>query len=204
MRRDDIITCPDCGLRQRLQSLPCGGTAECNRCHARIAKTHSDSLNRTAAFSLAALLLYVPANIYPIMRLDFYGIYKESTVWDGCVQLFKDGQVGIAIIVFLASLMVPLLKLLGLCFLVITTKLRSAWFRPGRARIHRFIKAIGPWAMLDVFLLALLVALVKLGRVATVTTGPGLPAFTAVVVLTLFASASFDPKQIWPERESQP
>jgi paraquat-inducible protein A len=203
VRRDDIITCPVCGLTQRVQPLPHGATAQCSRCNARIAKAHSDSLNRTAALTLAALLLYVPANIYPIMRLDFYGIYQESTVWDGCVELFKDGQAGIAIIVFLASLMVPLLKLLGLFFLVITTKLRSSWFRPGRARIHRFIKMIGPWAMLDVFLLALLVALVKLGRVATVTSGPGLPAFTAVVVLTLFASASFDPKQIWPEQESQ-
>lgn len=194
-----IITCPLCGLTQRLGALPPGGRAECAHCGAVIAKARSNSWHWTAALALAALLLYIPANIYPIMRLDFYGISQESTIWEGCVELFKDGQVPVAIIVFLASLVIPLLKLLGLFFLVVTTKRRSARFRPARIRIHKFIEVIGPWAMLDVLLLGILVALVKLGRIATVTPGPSLLPFTGVVVLTILASLSFDPKQIWAQ-----
>jgi len=101
----------------------------------------------------------------------------------------------IAVIVFLASILIPLLKLLGLFFLVATA--RSTRWRRERTRIYQVIDVIGPWAMLDVFLLAILVALVKLGELATVLPGPGLIAFTAVVVLTILASATFDPRLIW-------
>jgi paraquat-inducible protein A len=106
----------------------------------------------------------------------------------------------VAIIVFTASLLVPLLKLLGLFFLVTTAKLNSQRFGLLRTRIHKIIEVIGPWAMLDVFLLGILVSLVKLGRFATVTPGPGLLAFASVVVLTILAAASFEPRQIWGER----
>jgi paraquat-inducible protein A len=131
------------------------------------------------------------------MRMEFRGVYTESTVWDGCVNLFRDGQWFVALIVFLASLLVPVLKLLGLFFLIVTTRWKPQFARHTRARILRIIEVVGPWAMLDVFLLAILVALVKFGRIATVTAGPGLLAFASVVVLTLLASASFDGKQIW-------
>lgn len=198
-----VISCPSCGLLQRIAPLPPHAKAECPRCRYLVARSRGDTLGCTAALSLAALVLYVPANIYPIMRMDYFGIYRESTVWDGCVQLFQDGQLFVAIIVFLASLVVPLLKLLGLIFLVTLTQMRSPRFRPFRARVYRVIELIGPWAMLDVFLLALLVAAVKLGRIATVTPGPGIVAFTAVVVLTLFASASFDPREIWNASEKK-
>ena len=159
-----------------------------------------NSLHRTAAFSLAALILYVPANIYPILRMDYYGAYSESTVWDGCGRLFRDGMWPVAIIVFLASIIIPLFKLLGLFFLVVTAK--SMKRQKERTRVFRFIEVIGPWAMLDVYLLAVLVAVVKLEQLATILPGPGLLAFTAVVVLTILASACFDPRLIWdkPQR----
>jgi paraquat-inducible protein A len=131
------------------------------------------------------------------MRMDFHGVFTESTVWDGCVKLFQDRQWFVAIVVFLASLLVPLLKLLGLFFLVVATKWNLQSYRSVRVRVYKIIAVIGPWAMLDVFLLAILVALVKLGRIATVTPGPGLLAFALVVILTILASASFDPRQIW-------
>src|SRR5206468_9294052 len=114
-----------CGLVQRVEELPPGMAAQCCRCHSTILQRKPNSLNRTAALSLAALILYVPANIYPILRMDYYGAYSESTVWDGCVRLFQDGQWLVAIIVFLASILIPLFKLLGLFFLVTTTKLKS-------------------------------------------------------------------------------
>lgn len=133
--------------------------------------------------------------------MDFSGAYSESTVWDGCVKLYQDGQWPVATIVFLASILVPLLKLLGLFFLVFVTKFKSEYWRHERTWIFKTIDAIGPWAMLDVFLLAILVALVKLGSIATVLPGRGLVAFTAMVVFTILASASFDPTSIWDETD---
>jgi paraquat-inducible protein A len=194
-----MLACETCGLVQRIEELRPGTVAECCRCGSLITKRTVNSLSRTAAFSLAALIFYVPANIYPILRMEYYGAYSENTVWDGCVRLFQDGQWPVAVIVFLASIVIPLVKLLSLFLLVVTTKLKSTRLRRERTWIYKLIDVIGPWAMLDVFVLAVLVSLVKLQRIATVLPGPGLLAFTAVVVLTLLASASFDPKQIWEE-----
>ena len=155
------------------------------------------SLEMTAALSLAALILYVPANVYPILRMSMHGAYSESTVWDGVVSLFRHDQWLIATVVFLASILIPLCKLIGLFLLVAMAKLSSARWPQERTRLYRFIEVIGPWAMLDVLLLAVLVALVKLEKIATVLPGPGLVAFTVVVVLTILASLSFDPRLIW-------
>lgn len=191
------IACTTCGLVQRMQPLAPGTAAACDRCGSIISARGSGSLERTAALSLAALIFFVPANAYPILRMNFHGAYSESTVWDGCVKLFQQDQWLVAAIVFLASIAIPLAKLLGLFYLVVTAKLGSLRRRRERTWLHRFIEVIGPWAMLDVFLLAVLVALVKLDQIASVLPGPGLFAFTALVVLTILASAAFDPKLIW-------
>jgi paraquat-inducible protein A len=200
----EIICCKLCDLAHRVDELPPGAAAECSRCGSTLTKRKANSLRRTAALSLAALVLYVPANIYPILRMDYYGAYSETTVWDGCIKLFQDGQWLVALIVFLASIIIPLFKLLGLFYLTATTKLGSGRRRLERTWIYKFIEVIGPWAMLDVFLLAVLVSLVKLDQLASVYPGPGLLPFTAVVVLTILASASFDPKLIWDEPEQEP
>jgi len=196
---ETTIACGICGMVQRVGKCRPGTGVECLRCGSILDERKVDSLRRTAAFSLAAMVLYVPANIYPILRMEYYGVYSESTVWDGCVNLFRNGQWIVAVIVFLASLLIPLFKLLGLFFLVVTARVKSARQRRERTMIYRIIAVIGPWAMLDVFLLAVLVSLVKLDKIVTVLPGPGLLAFTAVVVLTILASASFDPKSIWEE-----
>ena len=174
-----------------------GTAAECARCGDVILQRRRGSLELTAALALAALILYVPANLYPILRMNLRGVYSESTVWDGVVSLAHANQWLVAAVVFLASMVIPVLKLAGLFFLVISSRLRLGRRLRGRTRIYKFIDRIGPWAMLDVFLLAVLVALVKLGTWATVLPGPGLIAFAAVVVLTMLASASFDPRLIW-------
>jgi paraquat-inducible protein A len=154
----EVILCRCCDLAVRADEVEPGTSLRCPRCGSKVSERKPNSLHRTAAFSLAALVLYVPANIYPILRMDFYGAYSESTVWDGCVRLFEDGMWFIALIVFLASIVIPLFKLLGLFFLV-TTASSTRWQRE-RTRIYKFIDIIGPWAMLDVFLLAVLVAIV--------------------------------------------
>jgi paraquat-inducible protein A len=197
----ELISCRVCGQPHAMEPLPEGTTAECSRCHSTLAHHTVGSLHRTAAFALAALILYIPANLFPILRFEIYGAVQDNTVWQGCVRLWQDGDVFVAIIVFLASMLIPLLKLLGLFFLVITTQLGYSRGLMFRTWITRFIETIGRWAMLDVFVLAVLVSLVKLKRLGTVIPGPGLFAFTAVVVLTLLASASFDPRLIWKEAE---
>jgi paraquat-inducible protein A len=201
MANESLVTCDTCGLLQAVEGLTPGMAAECIRCGSFVgARRSTASLEITAALSLAALVLYVPANIYPIMKMYLYGGYSESTVWDGVVLLMENQQWFVAVIVFLASIVIPLVKLAGLFGLCFTT--RMGWGRRLRSRtqLYKFIEAIGPWAMLDVFLLAVLVSVVKLNTWAMILPGPGLFAFTAVVVLTMLASASFDPKLIWERR----
>jgi paraquat-inducible protein A len=201
MAQESVVACDTCGLVQAVEPLRPGMVAECIRCGSFMAaRSSTRSLEVTAALSLAALILYVPANIYPIMKMYLYGGYSESTVWDGIVMLMRNDQWVVAVIVFLASMVIPVVKLAGLFSLVVTA--RMGWGRRLRSRtqLYKFIDAIGPWAMLDVFLLAVLVALVKLSSWAKILPGPGLLAFTAVVVLTMFASAAFDPKLIWERR----
>lgn len=197
----DLLSCPFCGLAHSVEPLAPGTVAKCRRCGSTIARHSAGSLHRTAALALAALILYVPANTFPILRMDFYGATSENTVWQGCVRLFQDGQWSVAAIVFLASILIPLFKLLGLFFLVTSTAFRMSRGKVMRTWTARFIDTIGRWAMLDVFVLAVLVSLVKLQRLATVMPGKGLIAFTAVVVLTILASASFDPQLIWRKSE---
>jgi paraquat-inducible protein A len=180
-----------------------GSVASCVRCGSAIRRRTRSGLHRTAALSVAALALYVPANLLPILRMERYGIVSENTVWDASALLFEDGDYPIAVVVFAASILVPLLKLLGLFFLVFTTRLGWAGGRMGRTWVYRVIEKVGPWAMLDVFVIAVLVSLVKLQRLATVVPGPGAIAFTGVVVFTLMASASFDPQLIWEKEEDE-
>lgn len=196
-----MIACKLCGSLQHVGTLPSNAIAECFRCGSTIGKRRANSLARTAAFSLAALVFYLPANIFPILSMDFYGAHSESTVWDGCVKLFQSGQWPVAAVVFFASMLAPLLKLLGLFTLVITVKYKTTQWRRERTWIYKVIGVIGPWAMLDVFLVAITVALVKLGQLASVLPGTGLLAFTAMVVFTTLASTSFDPTLIWEEKE---
>jgi len=194
-----IISCRVCGLVQRLGASGPRTVTRCARCNSVLRRHKPNSRARTAAFSLAALFFYVPANIYPILRMKYLGRYSESTVWGGVTSLYQHGQWFVATLVFCASILVPLMKLLGL-FLLVMHWPRSA--PQLQTRIYKIIEVIGPWAMLDVFLLAILVALAKLGTFSNVTPGPGIIAFSAVVVLTLLASSSFDPQLIWQEGKS--
>jgi paraquat-inducible protein A len=194
---DTILACDTCGLVQAVPDLAPGTSAECIRCGATIMERSAGGPEVTLALTIAALVLYVPANIYPILMMNLYGNYSENTIWDGVVSLMQYNEYFVAAVVFLASIVVPLFKLLGLLFLVVSVKWGRGRRLRARAHIFRFIDAIGPWAMLDVFLLAILVALVKLGDLGRVIPGPGMVAFTCVVVLTILASQSFDTKVIW-------
>ena len=146
------------------------------------------------ALSLAALILFIPANTLPIMSLSRLGFQNESTIWQGVVELWKSGTPGIAILVLLCSIIIPLAKIIGLFFLCVNWKLQSS---KQNSKLLRVIEIIGRWSMLDVFLVAILVAIVKLGSFASVQPELGLVAFSCVVVLTMIASANFDSRLLW-------
>jgi paraquat-inducible protein A len=203
---EEVVCCRTCGLAQKVE-LPgsaARSVAVCPRCGSVVGEHRVSSVIPTLALSLAALVLYVPANLYPILRMERYGLVSDTTVWEGVAELMRQGYWFVAAIVFLASIVQPLLKLATLFFLCATAASGSRRWRRLRTWLYHFIEAIGPWSMLDVFLLAILVALVRLGALATVTPGPGLAPFTGVVVLTILASALFDPRLIWQSRYDQP
>lgn len=197
-RTESVVACETCGLVQRVGPLGHDAVADCARCDSFLTAGYDEGrLHLTAALSLAALVMYLPANLYPILHMSAYGAYSESTVWDGTMGLLENGEWFVGIVVLVASIVVPLLKIAGLFFLVVAARFRLGRRLRSQTRLYKVIDIIGPWAMLDVFLLAVLVALVKLNDLATVLPGPGLAAFTAMVVFTMLASSSFDAKLIW-------
>src|SRR3954470_7736674 len=196
-REEEVTCCATCGLTQRVGPLAPRQAACCARCGSILDENKAPSVIPTLACALAALIFYVPANLFPILTMQRYGLYSETTVWQGVVELARANYWFVAAIVFLASMAVPLIKLVVLFVLCATAQLRTRRWRRERTMMYRFIDVIGPWAMLDVFMLAVLVALVRLGSLATVLPGRGLLAFSFVVVFTLLASAFFDPKLIW-------
>jgi paraquat-inducible protein A len=150
------------------------------------------SVETCLAFSLTALILYIPANIFPFMSIELYGRRNSSTIWSGIVSLFENGSWAVAVVVFLASLLIPLLKLMILFYLSFTAKNGK---RLGfKLKLYKMVEAIGRWSMLDIFLLAVLVAIVKLSPWAHVEPEFGSLMFLFVVIFTMLASANFDSK----------
>ena len=199
----EYVTCHACGLVNRCAcdapaSAHAADPARCARCATRLHRRIPDSIKRTWALLIAAALLYIPANILPIMYTTSLGSGSEGDTIMSGVKLFWDSNSrGLAIIIFIASVFVPVGKLLALAVLVATAQFRSRWAPLRRTRLYRIVEFIGRWSMLDIFVVTLTVALVRFQAVATITAGPGALAFGVVVVLTMFASAQFDPRLIW-------
>jgi paraquat-inducible protein A len=190
-----LAACETCGLVQQVDEVPSGWTARCVRCGFHLFHRRANSRLRTLTFSLAALILYFPSNIYPIITAEYHGLHSETTILQGIRSLFQDGQYFIAGLVFCTSILSPSLKIMGLLFLSVTLD----WPRWKKARtwVYQIIRIIDPWNMLEVFLLAISVSMIEMGRVATVHPGRGVFSFTAVVALTLLATLSFDPRLLW-------
>ena len=169
----------------------------CARCRARLHSRNPDSLNRTWALLATACLLYLPANLLPVMTTRTLFDAKEDTILSGVIYFWVSGDWELAAIVFIASFLVPLLKLSALMLLTVTAQRHSSWARPQRTRLFRILEFIGRWSMLDVFVVALLAGLVRLHGFAEITAGPGIASFGGVVVLTMLASIAYDPRLGW-------
>jgi paraquat-inducible protein A len=189
-----LLPCLTCGLLSR---RPRDSAAACPRCRARLHVRKPFSLMRAWIFLVAAMILYIPANVLPIMETQSLFDSQSDTIMSGVVYLWTTGSWPLAIIVFVASIMVPLLKMLSLLTLLIAIHRGVRKHCYDLTRLYRVLELIGRWSMLDIYVLAVLVTLVHLRVFATVTPASGALAFGAVVVLTMLATISFDPRLIW-------
>lgn len=190
-----LVVCHTCGSVQQLHDGE--AHSRCHRCHTPLHVRRPASVSRTAALLLAAALLYIPANLLPVMHSTSLGRSEDDTILSGVAYFWTSGDWGLAAVVFIASVVVPMLKLAILAVLVFAAHRRSTWCPHERTRLYRLVECIGRWSMLDVFVVALTVALVHFGSFAVITAGPGALAFGAVVILTMLASMQFDPRLIW-------
>lgn len=171
--------------------------SNCPRCGEKLHLRKTDSISRTWALLFTAALLYIPANVYPIMTVTQFGRGNPDTIMSGVVHLIESQLWGLALLVFFASIMVPVLKLLIMAYLLISIQFKSCWRPRDRTLLFRVTEVVGAWSMIDIFLIGILISLVKLDAFATVEAGPGATFFAAVVVITLFAAHSFDSRLIW-------
>lgn len=205
-----MASCPCCTLVSRLPEAPAAdpgrteshrrmhaAPARCPRCDTPLHLRKPASIERTIALLVAAFVLYIPANLLPIMRTQSLLTDQSDTIMSGIVYLWRDGSWVLAIIVFVASITVPLVKLIVLSALVwaVKAKLSNGVLR--RARLYRLVEFIGRWSMLDIYVASLLGALVHMRSVANVDVGPAAIPFGCVVVLTLLAARTFDPRLLW-------
>ena len=184
--------CSSCSLIARLPDEVGDGTLHCPRCLGELSHRKPKSLERTWALLITAAILYLPANYFPVMKITILGKTEADTILSGVEELFASGMWAIGTLIFFASITVPLLKILGLGYLLISVGRRSEWRPPERTKMYRIIEYVGRWSMIDMFMLSILVALVQLGAVATIDPGIGATCFASVVVLTMFAASSFD------------
>lgn len=174
----------------------------CTRCGALIHARRPNSLTRTWALLITAAILYIPANLLPIMTVSSLGQGDPSTIMSGVIQLVQHGMFPIAAVVFIASILVPTFKLVGIGLLLFSVQRHQPLSAQQRIVMYRFIEFIGRWSMLDIFVIAILVALVNFGRLASIEANLGAAAFVSVVILTMFAAVTFDPRLIWDNTES--
>ncbi|MBF0454702.1 MAG: paraquat-inducible protein A [Magnetococcales bacterium] len=194
-RQAGLASCHTCHL---VVKKPQGhDKAHCPRCHSPIHSRKVDSLSRTWALVVAAVILYIPANLYPVMTVSKLGSGDPSTIISGVMHLIHSGMWPLALIVFVASIVVPVGKLAILIYLLLSVHYRSFRKPKDRTVLFRLLELFGHWSMVDVFLVSILVALVDLGFLATIEPGVGVLYFGAVVITTLFASRAFDPRLIW-------
>lgn len=175
----------------------------CPRCGSHLHLRKPDSIARTLSLVCAAAIMYVPANLLPIMSIRELGVTTESTIVEGLVQFWQSRSYPIAIVIFTASILIPLLKIFALTWLCAAARGIVPHSSKVLGRVYWITELLGRWSMVDIFVVAILVTMVQLGNYMVVTPGPGALAFAGVVILTMFAAMSFDPKLLWDQLERE-
>jgi len=199
--REGFVSCETCGLLSRPAGA--GEPGACPRCGKELEFRRRDAIQRTWAFVAAAAICYLPANILPVMRTTTLTSEEPDTIISGVVYLYTSGSWYLALILLIASVMIPLAKLAALAYLLVTVQRGSFRSNRERARLYRVLEIIGRWSMVDVFVATFVVALIQLQPLMSVTPESGVLFFSAVVILTIIASESFDPRLIWDSSQGK-
>ena len=194
-----LLVCHACGLLSRPAA---GHDLACARCGAGLHQRKPDSISRAWAFLIAAYILYVPANVLPVMETGSLFGAQRDTIMSGVVYLWTSGSWPLALIIFIASIMVPGAKLLAITVLLVSVQRWPTWRRHDRGKLYRIVELVGRWSMVDIYVAGILAALVQFKALATIKAGPGAVAFGSVVVMTMFAAEAFDPRLIWDQKET--
>lgn len=196
-----LTSCEVCGLLSRPSNQNAPG--HCPRCGEKLAFRKHNAIQRTWALIIAAAICYIPANLMPVMITTTLGAPEPDTIISGAVLLYDTGSWPLALIVLIASVVIPLAKLIALAYLLITVQRGSIRSQRERVRLYRLIEVIGRWSMLDVFVVTFVVALIQLQPLMSVAPGAGVLFFATVVILTMIAAETFDPRLIWDSNNNQ-
>jgi paraquat-inducible protein A len=196
---ESIIACHECDLLHQRQPLPAGGTARCVRCGAVLYRRKPNSLDRVLALTATGFVLFIVANAYPFLTFRLEAQKQETTLITGIVELYNQGMLIVAGVVFLTSILVPLLELIGMLYVLLPLKFN---IRPWKLPVFfRWIRSFKPWGMMEVFMLGILVAFVKLAKMATIIPGIALYAFMALIFVLAASAAALDPHIVWDQLE---
>jgi paraquat-inducible protein A len=174
---------------------------ECPRCGSEVHFRKPDSVSRAWAFLIAAFIMYIPANTEPMMRTTSLGKESADTIMSGVIYFLSHGDWHLALVIFAASVMLPLLKIIAIGYILISIQRGSTRRKMEKTSLYRIAEILGKWSMLDIFVVGLMVMLVQLGNLTTIDPGPACIAFALVVILTMFAEEALDPKLIWDQQE---
>lgn len=196
-REAGLARCHDCGKVVRQIETDADVISRCPRCRAVLHSRRPGSISTTWALVLCSVVLFVPANVLPIMRVDFLGSPDNSTIMDGILYFFHDGEYLIGTLILIASILVPLFKVVGITLMLLSVQFRWSGWLKHKAKMFRFVEFIGRWSFLDIFVIAILASMVHFGFLSSIGANPAARYFTAVVILTMFAAISFDPRILW-------
>ena len=198
---DSLIACHECDLLQQSPALPMGGTARCPRCGAVLYRRKRNSLNRVLALTIAGLPLFMVANVFPFLTFRLEARIQETTLITGIIELYNQGMWMVAGVVLLTSIVVPLLELIVMLYVLLPLKVnRRPWKMP---LFFRTIRSFKPWGMMEVFMVGILVAFVKLSKMATIIPGTALYAFMILIFVLAASAASLDPHIVWNRLEDR-
>ena len=193
-----LVLCSECHtIHHHLDEV----RQKCSCCGADLHQRKPDSINRTLALLITSMILFIPANTMTIMNVTYFGRDDPSTIIGGVIILLQIGSYSVAFVVFVASIIVPLFKMIGILMILLSLKYRLNMTDRQRIRMFRFIEFIGRWSMLDIFVISILAALVNISGVAVITAGHAATAFGTVVVLTMLAANTFDTRLLWDFKE---
>ncbi|MGJ0372592.1 paraquat-inducible protein A [Aliarcobacter cryaerophilus] len=192
-----LISCKNCKKVYKEENYD---SFLCNRCNHMVKKRVENSLQISLALTICAMLLYIPAMVYPMMVVTQFGVNLESTIIEGIISFLEHGSYFIAFVIFIASVAIPIVKLFALFFIFLSLKINVKMTNKTKILIYKYIEAIGKWSMIDIYVVALMASIVQLDELFNIKGGVAATSFSLMVIITIFAAHRFDTRIIWDEK----